>query len=562
MDLGITDQLQQTVVGRAAMKSWRILNNAAALRTAARVEADYWKTHRRVRGWAGNGHWPSPDKAALFISFSNLPVFAKFEGVLAANLRRYGYAPIVVTFDGAKRAQRYHSLFGISEIVEWSKWSKRFADAGEEGMDLARQLLSGPVDVQQFKQCQYKGVHVGRHALSRTARTQLSGRLSFDDPAARNELERQLLASVRNVDLAFELFKKYNPNITFVRDPGYVPQGQLFEVGLSMGADSIYYTFGQKQHTWIFKRYSSANRDEHYFSLSDESWRKVLAAPWTDRHQAELDEEFNGRYEPDSRLDTRRLQEGKRLKSPEMICQQLGLDPNRKTAVVFSHITWDEALFFGNDLFDDFEHWLLETTRVACRNRNLNWIIKLHPGNVLKLSDNRRSQTSSELRVLEQLGPLPGHVKLLPADTDINTRSLFPIIDYGLTVRGTIGLELPCFGIPVLLAGTGRYSGKGFTLDPPTREDYLKQLESLHLVPRLPEEQVLMAKKHAYALFRGRQTSFRDVCPMSASTGESVANPLHLNLSVKADSVEELINSQSLNLLGNWLANSNSADLF
>jgi hypothetical protein len=561
MGLGISHQLEKTAVGRTALKSWRLLNSPAALRSAAQVEADYWKTHRQVRGWAGNGHWPPPDKAALFISFTNLPVFAKFEGVLAANLRRYGYAPIVVTLDGAKRGQRYHRLFGISEIVGWETWSKRFAGAGDEGMDVARQLLSGPVDVQQFKQFQYKGIYVGRHALSRTARTQLSGRLNFGDSAARAELERQLLASVRNVDLAFDLFKQYKPAITFVRDPGYVPQGQLFEVGLATGADSIYYTFGQKQHTWIFKRYSFSNRDEHYFSLSDETWREALAAPWTEKHQAELDDEFKGRYEPESHLDTRRLQEGKRFKSPEEICQQLGLDPNRKTAVVFSHITWDEALFFGNDLFDDFEHWLLETTRVACRNRNLNWIIKLHPGNVIKLLDHQKSQTPSELMVLSQLGPLPDHVKVLPAETDINTRSLFPLIDYGLTVRGTIGLELPCFGIPVLLAGTGRYSGKGFTLDPTTREDYLRQLESLHLVPRLSQEQVLMAKKHAYVLFRNRQTSFQDICPMGASLGESAANPLHMNLSVQAGSVAKLVKSPSMNLLGDWLANNSSADL-
>src|SRR5262249_50962963 len=156
---------------------------------------------------------------------------------------------------------------------------------------------------------------------------------------------------------------------------------------------------------------------------------------------------------------------------------------------------WDEALFFGNDLFDDFEHWLLETTRAACQNRNLNWIIKLHPANVIKLLDHQKTQTPSELVVLSQLGPLPEHVKILPADTDINTQSLFPLIDYGLTVRGTIGLELPCFGIPVLLAGTGRYSGKGFTIDPETREEYLKQLMSLHEVAPLSDEIVQMARQ-------------------------------------------------------------------
>src|SRR5262249_44702094 len=148
------------------------------------------------------------------------------------------------------------------------------------------------------------------------------------------------------------------------------------------------------------------------------------------------------------------------------------------------------------------------------------------------------------------------------ADTDINTQSLFPLIDYGLTVRGTIGLELPCFGIPVLLAGTGRYSGKGFTIDPETREEYLKQLMSLHEVAPLSDEIVQMARKHAYALFRLRQTSFADICPMAASRGESVADPLHLNVSIQADSVDDLVRSPSLNVLGDWLVHQKSADLF
>src|SRR5262249_49312784 len=330
MGLGISRHLQKTAVGRTALKSLKSLNNPAAFRVAARVEADFRKTQRQVRGWFGNGHWPKPDKTALFISFSDLPVFAKFEGVLASNLRRYGYAPIVVTHEGAKRARRYHGLFGIEEIVQWEPWWRQFAGAGDEGLEAANQLLWGTIDVHEFKQFQYKGVYVGRHALSRTARTKLTGRLNFGDAEARAELRRQLISSVRNVDLALEFFRKYGPSITFVRDPGYIPQGQLFEVGLAAGADSIYYSFGQRQHTWIFKRYSSSNREDHYFSLAPETWQKVQSTPWTESHQRELDEEFKGRYEPKSQLDTRRLQEGKQFKSPETIHRQLGLAPNRK----------------------------------------------------------------------------------------------------------------------------------------------------------------------------------------------------------------------------------------
>jgi hypothetical protein len=56
--------------------------------------------------------------------------------------------------------------------------------------------------------------------------------------------------------------------------------------------------------------------------------------------------------------------------------------------------------------------------------------------------------------VEESVGGVPGK-RLMAADTEINTFSLFKIADYGLTVRGTIGMALPCFGIPVATAGTG-----------------------------------------------------------------------------------------------------------
>ena len=49
--------------------------------------------------------------------------------------------------------------------------------------------------------------------------------------------------------------------------------------------------------------------------------------------------------------------------------------------------------------------------------------------------------------------------------SEISTRSIFGVTDYGITIRGSVGFELPCFGVPVLTAGTGFYSGRGFTID-------------------------------------------------------------------------------------------------
>jgi hypothetical protein len=74
-------------------------------------------------------------------------------------------------------------------------------------------------------------------------------------------------------------------------------------------------------------------------------------------------------------------------------------------------------------------------------------------------------------------------------ETDISTYSFFELTDYCLTVRGTIGIEMACYGVPVLTAGTGRYSHLGFTIDSGTREEYLNRVTQIDGQPRSTPQQ-------------------------------------------------------------------------
>ena len=77
---------------------------------------------------------------------------------------------------------------------------------------------------------------------------------------------------------------------------------------------------------------------------------------------------------------------------------------------------------------------------------------------------------------------------MLDAYTDISTLSLYEIADYCLTVRGTTGIEGACFGCNVLTAGTGRYDGKGFTIDSKSPSEYLKKIENIHQISVMSTE--------------------------------------------------------------------------
>jgi hypothetical protein len=217
-------------------------------------------------------------------------------------------------------------------------------------------------------------------------------------------------------------------------------------------------------------------------------------------------------------------------------------------------------MFFGRDLFADQEEWFVETVRAACANDRVNWLVKLHPANVWK---RRRDGVSGELdehvAIRERIGRLPPHVMLLEPDTDISTWSLFDVTDVGVTIRGSVGFELPCLGKPALTAGTGFYSGRGFTVDSDTRDEYLAKLARIEDVPAPDEEQVELARKHAYALFRLRQTRFSSFRSVYKPV-ERVDDPAEASIEVRVRSAGELARAEDLRRLGDWAVDSRDLD--
>jgi hypothetical protein len=166
-------------------------------------------------------------------------------------------------------------------------------------------------------------------------------------------------------------------------------------------------------------------------------------------------------------------------------------------------------------------------------------------------------QQLERVAIEREFGRLPDHVRIIPAETNINTWSIFQAIDYGLTVRGTVGIELPCFGIPTVTAGTGRYSGRGFTIDPSSVEEFRAELASLHRRPRLGTAEVALARRYAYDTFFRRPVSlssfkidFKPVRPAISALSPNVAVGRSLSLS-----------SPDLLKIVEWMTQSKSKDL-
>jgi hypothetical protein len=277
---------------------------------------------------------------------------------------------------------------------------------------------------------------------------------------------------------------------------------------------------------------------------------------WTTARRAELRREIDHNYATGDWYSRGGTQFNRRILTAAEVRDRLALDPRKKTAIIFAHIVWDATLFWGRDLFENYEDWLIQTVRAACRNPHVNWVIKIHPANVVKSAwEDYRGEAAEEIAIRDRIGELPPHVVLIPASNDINTFSLFDVMDYCVTVRGTIGVEAATLGIAVVTAGSGRYDGKGFTHDSDTREQYLERLASIQELPRLTSVQRELAERYAYGAFVMRPL------PLSVISIEYERDrEARMHVSLKASSADDLRRAPDLMTFSEWVAGSTDED--
>ncbi len=343
------------------------------------------------------------------------------------------------------------------------------------------------------------------------------------------------------------------PALGFARERGLSPAAEIFGVCLAKSVPIVQFQNSQERNGFMLKRYNYDIRHAHGFSLDSSTWGRVKRIPWSQDQEMELLEDLAAGYRDGTWFDRKFLHQGKQIKSASKVREQLGLDPLKKTAVIFSHVLWDATFFYGKGLFDDYETWLTNAVRAAVANPKVNWVIKLHPDLSWKLKYEGFSGELREISIVRDLvgGNLPPHVKFVLPDTDISTYSFYEVADYCLTVRGTIGIEMACAGVNVVTAGTGRYSGLGFTVDSDTAEEYLQRLANIESLPPMSREKRELARRYAYTVFKFR--SWRaETFEIVKMPMENIEHPLAMNIITNLRSFDEFAQSADINKLSEW----------
>ena len=439
------------------------------------------------------------DDSLMIISGRGMNVmWAQVWSVFSLAVRMRGYKGLVLTTRKQKLLNKYYKIFNL-ELIYYDDIQKEFSKKLNQDIATKFQLAES---IQDYRNIAYKNIPVGEIAISTFSRYHGTGVIQLDDLEVVKQLREWVEILCQAAGIADFLYKKFNVKIIYVAEIFFEEYGAFYYTALAKKMNVIKFTGTVRDDAFILQHLNSENDRAHHASLSSHSWGKIKKAAYTNKIENDLMQNFLDRYGDKWHRSRRNYLDSKKTSVAEAKAI-LGVKPGRKVAVVFSHILYDAMFFFGTDLFSNYADWLVETVRVACDNPDLDWLIKVHPSNLWRgeLNSLLKGKYEEERLIHKALGELPPHVRIVHADTPINPYAWFQLADYGITVRGTSGLEMAAMGKTTITAGTGRYEGNGFTVDFDDKKNYLDFLKSLPNIADPSRETVELAKKYAYSLF-------------------------------------------------------------
>ncbi len=185
----------------------------------------------------------------------------------------------------------------------------------------------------------------------------------------------------------------------------------------------------------------------------------------------------------------RAFSKDKKRLSREQLIVNYELDPELPIILVAAHVFCDAPHAYPGALFQDYFHWFVETCECLTKNDRLNFIVKEHPS----------SDLYGEKGIVGEIAKRAGlRIKIL--SDDVQTSSLFELVDCLVTCGGTAGMEFAACGVPVIVASSPPYSHLPFVLRPATKKEYFVQLESSHTLNRLNQDKRDLALSALYAI--------------------------------------------------------------
>ena len=254
------------------------------------------------------------------------------------------------------------------------------------------------------------------------------------------------------------------------------------------------------------------------YSLSDEAWKRLSKQPLTtEQEKAVMISVARKPYwNRESTTHSEHVVEhSARASTPrEKLLQKLRISDAKPIWCVFAHVPWDAGCYPENMVFKHILEWTFTTVQAMLQIKSVTWLLKAHPG------ESRGGIYGVEELVKDKFPEVSRHIHFIPAESKITTKDLYSILAGGVTMHGTVGVQLPVRGIPMIIGENTHYTGKGFTNDGVSRERYLELMHHAAEIPLLTEHERNLARRYTYAVYVQRSI------PINMAQGRKGYTPL------------------------------------
>lgn len=490
---------------RARIKRWRGLSlspiEQLALTHLYSLIAEHQSDQTEVLFWRGPA-----GRASIYT-----------EAIVALSLRLRGISTRFVICDGALSGCIQCSIEDEQPIGEWRE---RCSQCVRYGVRILGDFGIPYVGISEFvspdrqaefrKTCNdlplgdltsYKhyAVPVGQFAESSALRYLKGQQLEGHEPILREYLYSALVCS----EAAKNVLNELKPSRLFMqRHLEYVGWAPAYVVLTRAGLPATLWGGNLTGDRRINLKNVVGTERDSAGSLADEVWKRRSEQPLTEAEEESLNgillrSSLAQRYRSDPEREIEHADIAP--KSKQKVLKELNINADKPIWCVFAHVTWDAGFSPENLVFRDVFDWTLATVQAMLETKQVTWLLKIHPG------ESKGTRAGVEELIKDKFPEASQHIRFIPADSEITMNDLCSVLSGAVTMHGTIGVQLPTRGIPVIAGERTHYAGKGFTCDGFTRERYLELIHKASEIPPLSDRERNLARRYAYFLFFQRR---------------------------------------------------------
>ena len=376
-------------------------------------------------------------------------------------------------------------------------------------------------------------INIHEHALSNTLRYFAKGNLTkekFEEEIYKRFYYSSLISyySFKN------LIKKKKYDIIIMSHGIYCPHGIINDICKKEKINTYIYIPSYRKKTFIITK----NNTYHKALLYEKN--KEIDVNLNFNQKEKLKKYISGRMT--GKFDWIWFNKENNLDTNEIV-KRNKIDLNKKVYLMLTNVVWDARLHYENNCFENILDWIFETIDFFIKNKNKVLIIRIHPAEITGTVKSRQKVMDE---INKKYNNLPNNIIIIPPESSDSTYKLISISNCVLVHSTKAAIEAAYMKKRVIVAGEAWVKGKGFTIDPNNKIDYIKTLNQDNIF-NLTDEEKLKAENFAYYIFFKRMIKIPEINIRPEN------NSFYLDLNEKNNIKDN--NSENLNKLIEKISN-------